>query len=62
MLSVIRNGRTYEVPLEIEARGDQAVEAWLVSAEAQEDRAAAGEPGSAPAPKRVKRGSPGAED
>jgi hypothetical protein len=38
MLSVIQNGRTYEIPLEIEAKGDAAVEAWLVSAEAQEER------------------------
>lgn len=38
MLTVIKNGRSYEVPLEIEAKGDQAVEAWLVSAVAQEER------------------------
>lgn len=56
MLTVIRNGRSYEVPLEIEAKGDQAVESWLVSAEAQENRKPA--EGDAPptsTPRRARR-------
>lgn len=35
MLTVIRNGRSYEVPAEVEAKSGPEIEAWLQAAEAQ---------------------------
>lgn len=39
-VTIIKDGVSYDVPLEVEAKGDKAIAKWLESATAQESRAA----------------------
>jgi hypothetical protein len=48
-LTIVKDGVRYDVPAEIEGKGDRAVQQWLESASAQEARHADGA-----APKRVR--------
>lgn len=55
-LTIVKNGVSFKVPPEVEAKGDRAVEAWLQSAEAQTSRLEPTEPDAPVAKSRKSKG------